>query len=742
MAHGAAEAREGLSRKRKTGPAALSPCILPRGDLLSIDPAAPSRSRPPAGGPPLGSTRIRFPSVRVRPLWCGSAGTRRAVHSRTGEIALGLSAGATTGHSDAAQWARVRTPVDAFILARLEGAGLNLAPPADPRTLLRRITLGLTGLPPTPEEQQAFLADASPLAYSRLVDRLLASPAYGERWGRHWLDVARYADTNGYERDGDKPNVWRYRDYVIDAFNRDHPFDRFVVEQIAGDETPDSDERSQIATTFLRLGTWDDEPADATVDRYDQLDDVLGATTTAFLAQTVRCARCHNHKFEPISQKDYYRLLAVFEPLKRPQRGRADLDYPVGNQHELSAYRSAVARQQTLLGELARQIAFAAKPLHARVLVDGGKFPADVRKAFLTAAERRTSEQRTLVRINQTRLDLEARLLATSEEMKRLDDLLRRQREVKGQPLPELPRAYIWHEDGPRAPATHLLRRGDPALPGDEAAPGAPAILVKAPLAPPKPLTYSTGRRLWLANWIASSDNPLTARVIVNRVWQWHFGRGLVATAGDFGLIGAAPTHPELLDWLASEFIRGGWRLKHLHQLIVLSSTYQTSSPYNGGDAARTLALFGRWRQRRLEAEAVRDSMLAVSGMLNRQQGGPGVYPPLPEAVLAGQSRPGLGWGKSDERRPRAAVCTFSPSGRWPCPSWNCSTLPIRPAVASSANCPRPPRRRSRSSTAASPASRQAALPIVCCARRGTISRSRFSVRSRSLFAGRPATPR
>jgi hypothetical protein len=454
----------------------------------------------------------------------------------------------------------VRTPVDAFILAKLQAAGLKPSAPADRRTLLRRVYLDLIGLPPTPAEQRAFLADESPDAFAKVVDDLLARPQYGERWGRHWLDVARYAETNGYERDGAKPSAWRYRDYVIDSLNRDKPYDRFLTEQLAGDEVEGSDAETQSATTFLRLGTWDDEPADPKVDRYDQLDDVLGTTATAFLGLTLRCARCHDHKFEPFAQADYYKMLAVFEPLRRPQLNRADLDVPVG-----------------------------------------------------TAAERTA-------------------LTAFG---------------LRG------PRAYIWQEDGPKPPVTHVLRRGDPNKPREEVGPGLPAVLVHGQPGPPKPTAKSTGRRLWLARWLANVDNPLTARVMVNRVWQWHFGRGLVPTANDFGTAGEPPTHPELLDWLAARFVANGWRLKPLHRLIVLSSVYQTSVTASEGAlrADPRNVLLGRWRQRRLEAEAVRDSMLAVSGRLNPEQGGPSMYPTLARAVLEGQSRPGDGWGKSDERQ-------------------------------------------------------------------------------------------
>jgi hypothetical protein len=487
----------------------------------------------------------------------------------------------------------VSNPIDAFVLARLEQKGIAPAPRADRRTLLRRVCLDLTGLPPTPDEQRAFLNDPSPDAYEKLVDRLLASPHYGERWARHWLDVARYADTNGYERDGAKPSAWRYRDYVIDAFNQDKPYNRFLTEQLAGDEVDGTDSETQIATTFLRLGTWDDEPAEPTVDRYDQLDDVLGTTAAAFLGVTLRCARCHDHKFEPFTQVDYYRMLAVFEPLRRPQIGRTELDRVVGAAAELAAYRTARARAGA----------------GAAGLLVGGP-PALFQVGPQLAAARPPRRQPPAF-------------------------------------------AYVWYENGPKAPVTHVLRRGDPARPKQAVEPGVPAVLTRRQPDPPRPLAHSTGRRLWLARWLTRPDNPLVARVMVNRIWQHHFGKGIVATANDFGTVGEPPTHPELLDWLAAEFVARGWSVKALDRLIVLSNTYRLSAA-SSPDAARLdpkATLLGRWRPRRLEAEAVRDGMLAVSGRLNPQMHGPGVCPPLPRAVLEGQSRPGDGWSKSDERQ-------------------------------------------------------------------------------------------
>ncbi|MFO0876679.1 MAG: DUF1549 and DUF1553 domain-containing protein [Gemmataceae bacterium] len=509
-----------------------------------------------------------------------------------------------------------RNPIDSFILARLEQEGIQPTSDADRRTLLRRVSLDLTGLPPSPEEQARFLADRSPTAYPALVERLLASPAYGERWGRHWLDLARYADTNGYERDGDKPYAWRYRDWVVDAFNGDLPYDRMVLEQLAGDELDDASVASHAATTFLRLGTWDDEPANDLIDRYEQLDDILGTTTATFLAQTVRCARCHDHFFEPYSQKEYYELLAVFAPLKRPQRGREDLARPIGSGTQM--------------------------------------------EAFQRWTDQKTSVSAQVNEISQ-RAKQRGKVVPPLAERERLAGLERRQADLAQDPAGQLPLAYTWEEDRTQVPVTRILRRGNPDLAGGLVQPKLSHWLSSVPMAAPTTRPSTTGRRLALARTLVQPENPLLARVLVNRLWHWHFGRGIVATTNDFGLQGEAPSHPELLDWLASELIHSGWSIKQLHRLIVLSRTYQTSSGREGEQADRQLALFGRWRLRRLEAEAVRDAMLSVSGQLNSQMHGPGVYPPLSQAVLATQSRPGLGWGKSsDSQAARRSVYVFA----------------------------------------------------------------------------------
>ena len=552
----------------------------------------------------------------------------------------------------------VKTPVDAFIKSALEQNGVAPAPPADRRTWLRRAHFVLTGLPPTPAEAEAFLADESPEAYGRLIDDLLDRPAYGERWARHWLDVVRYAESNGYERDGAKPHAWRYRDYVIEAFRKDKPFDRFLTEQLAGDELDGADAESQIATTFLRLGTWDDEPADPRVDRYDQLDDVLGVASTTFLGLTIRCARCHDHKFEPFSQKDYYRLLAVFEPLKRPQDKRRDLDRLVGTEGELAAYRTAMEKADQAVGRLKRDIGKTRQAVLDRLFEKAGGGTEDL--SFLNHAEtvlafqkdekQRSDRQKELVEKFEKQLDTAILREADEEEATKLGEWNQRVEAIEASRPAEPPRAYIWFEDTSIPPVTRLFARGDTTQPADVVFPSTPAVLGRVPLDPDDRPMYSTGRRLALARWMTAPENPLVARVIVNRIWQWYFGEGLVASENDFGVAGEQPSYPELLDYLATELRQSGWSLKHLHRLIAKSAAFRLSSQWDEAAAAKSLnkRLIWRWQPRRLEAEAVRDSMLAISGSLNAKRGGPSIFPELPQAVLDGQSRPGLGWETSE----------------------------------------------------------------------------------------------
>jgi hypothetical protein len=467
----------------------------------------------------------------------------------------------------------VVNPIDTFILAGLEAKGLSPNRPATKRELIRRAYYDLTGLPPTPQEVAAFLADPSPRAYEALVDRLLESPHYGEKWGRHWLDLVRFAETNSYERDNPKPNAWRYRDYVIRSFNQDKPYDQFIREQLAGDELPNPDIDSIIATGYYRLGIWDDEPTDRDQARYDGLDDIVATTGQVFLGLTLDCARCHDHKIDPIPQKDYYRLLAFFHNINHFHNGG---------------------------------------PTDEVRLVQG----PDSQESFVPVVGK----------------------LRDGEELKR-------------KKTPASDTALCVTEAGSRAPDTFVLFRGNPHVKGDKVEPAFPQIFdLPAPIIPqPPPGARTTGRRLVLANWIACRENRLTARVLVNRLWQYHFGRGIVRSSNNFGLQGDKPTHPELLDWLASELMDRGWRMKPLHRLIMTSNAYRMSSQANAAALAADPGndQFWRFDMRRLSAEEIRDSILAITGTLNPKMGGPGVYVEIPKEVLAGQSRPGYGWGKS-----------------------------------------------------------------------------------------------
>ncbi len=527
-----------------------------------------------------------------------------------------------------ADW--VINPIDAFILARLEAAGLKPNPPADKAALLRRVTYDLIGLPPTPEELDAFLADDSPEAYEKVVDRLLASEQYGERWARHWLDVVRYAETNSFERDNPKPNVWRYRDYVIRSFNDDKPYDRFIREQLAGDELPDRSAETIIATGYYRLGVWDDEPADPLQARYDELDDIVSTTSQAFLGLTVNCARCHDHKIDPIPQADYYRLLAFFQGVRsygtrgdQTSFNQTDISPPdVAEQH---AKRDAAMRS---LGERMRAI-------------------EQTGIVKMSAEDQRTTEGQGRAKL------LEAKLkdYLDEQQWEAYSALRKEYREWEAMKLPPRQSALSVNRCDPQPKPTHIMLRGNPHSPGDVVQPGFPTLFSTPDpeLAPPAEGAKTSGRRTALAHWIASPDNLLTARVMVNRLWQHHFGRGIVASPNNFGLLGLPPTHPELLDWLAAEFVRGEWRIKRMHRLMVLSQTYRMSSAGNEQALAQDPQnnLFWRFNMRRLSAEEIRDAVHAANGRLNLKMFGPSIYPTIAKEVLAGQSQPGRGWGNS-----------------------------------------------------------------------------------------------
>jgi hypothetical protein len=529
----------------------------------------------------------------------------------------------------------IRNPIDAFVLAKLETAGLSPAPPADKVTLLRRVYYAVIGLPPSPAEVDAFVADQSPDAYEKVVDRLLDSRHYGEHWGRHWLDLVRFAESNSFERDAAKPNAWRYRDYVIKSFNDDKPYDRFIKEQLAGDELDPVTPETLIATGYYRLGLWDDEPADPELAYYEQLDDIVATTGQTFLGLTVNCGRCHDHKIDPFPQKDYYRLLAFFHGV-RPYGNRSKQSVsenslrPIGASAERA---EAVASHQKKVADVESQI----EAIEQEV---AGKLRGGERDDF--------EHEMNKVPI----LRMYVGKLIDQDQLDRYVKLRRERTALQRTVPPALDQALVVTEAGPKPRDTFVLLRGNPQARGDKVELGFPSVLTDAapqlPAVPPG--AKSSGRRTVLAEWIASPQNPLTARVVVNRVWQYHFGRGIVRSSSNFGYQGTPPTHPELLDWLAAEFVEHGWSLKYLHRLILTSTTFRTSGRFDAAAAAKDPEndLLWRFDPRRLTAEEIRDSILAVSGNLNlKKTGGPSIYPVMPMEVLAGQSRPGDGWGKS-----------------------------------------------------------------------------------------------
>lgn len=533
-------------------------------------------------------------------------------------------------------WAQ--NPIDAFVLARLQQAGLKPAPPADKTALLRRAYYDLIGLPPSPEEVEAFLADDSPGAFERVIDQLLASPHYGERWGRHWLDLVRYAETNSYERDGAKPFVWRYRDYVIRSFNDDKPYDQFVTEQLAGDELDSATSDSIIATGYYRLGIWQDEPVDPEQELFEDLDDLVRTTGEVFLGLTIGCARCHDHKLDPLPQSDYYRMLAFFRNVRRfgvrSQESIEDASVcTLGSEEEIQRNKKQIVEHQRQLKEAQQAL----EKLDQQIL------------AGLEGVERDDWKTEAM-RVEIARHQIDKSI--SPAEFERYAELTAQRDALKESRPAGLEKALCVKEHGRECPPTHVLVRGNAHAAGAEVTPGFPLVLSppEPEIAPPAEGAHSTGRRLALARWIASAENPLTARVLVNRVWHYHFGRGIVRSTSDFGLHGMQPTHPELLDWLAGDFVAGGWKLKRLHKLIMLSSEYQMSSQANEQALAADPLNDALWRfdMRRLSAEEIRDSILAVNDTLNRKEMfGPSVYVVLPDEVLAGQSMPGAGWGKS-----------------------------------------------------------------------------------------------
>ncbi len=543
---------------------------------------------------------------------------------------------------------RVRTPIDAFILAKLREQKLDFAPDADPRTLIRRVTLDLTGLPPTPDEVDAFVADSAPDAYEKVVDRLLASPGYGERWARHWLDVAGYADSNGFsETDSPRLHAWHYRDYVIRAFNEDKPWNDFIVEQMAGDELAactqidapqallDAKRRENlIATGFLRMapdGTGDEVP-DMKLARNQVIAEEIKIVSSALLGLTVGCAQCHDHRYDPVPQTDYYRLRAIFEPAFdwqsrwRPPFQREYSLYTPEERARVQELEKGALAIDAEARETTRQ--FLDQIFEKQIL----KLPEEERDAFrgtrATAEKDRTPEQKRLASQHPFELALKSLELYDKDLAKKVADRQVEAKKLREAKPPEGKVMALTEVKG-AVPETRLFHRGDHDQPRQRVAPGELTVLATPaiePFAAEQVPSGSSGRRLAYARWLASGKHPLVARVLVNRFWLKHFGRGLVNTPGDFGTLGERPSHPELLDWLASEFMDGGWTLKRLHRMMVLSTTYRQSSRHDATmKPDPENKFYGRFRLQRLDAEALRDSMLAAAGSLNRSAFGPPV---------------------------------------------------------------------------------------------------------------------
>jgi hypothetical protein len=551
------------------------------------------------------------------------------------------------------QW--VKTPIDSFVLAKLEEAGLQPNPPADRLTLLRRATIDMTGLPPTQEEIQQFLSDKSANAWEKVVDRLLASPAYGERWARHWLDVARYADSNGFKADETRPNIWRYRDYVIDAFNTDKPYDRFIKEQIAGDELYPGDPDALVAMGFNRH--WIDETNAAALftRRQETLDDMTTATGEAFLGLTFGCARCHNHKFDPILQKDYYRLQAFFA-----NTSFGDGPLPLKDPAERQKYDAQKAAWEEKTKDIRAEMNQILEPLRAAKAKSGSNtFEEEVKAAIMMDPAKRDPLQAMMYHTAEPRVSFDeepdARTLRSlkGDSATRYADLKKQLAAFDSLRPAPLPQGQFMIDIGPKAPETYVLRGGNFALKGEEVQPGFLSILDPAD-AKVTALPNSTGRRTALAAWLTDPKNPLVARVMVNRIWHYNFGKGIVSTPGDFGRMGSRPTHPELLDYLAANFVENGWSIKKIQRQILLSNTYQQSADLQpkAAEDDPDNKLLSHWPRRRLEAEAVRDSMLFTSGLLNTKMGGPGVFPPVPAGTLSDLSATAAAGGWKSEKDP------------------------------------------------------------------------------------------
>lgn len=547
----------------------------------------------------------------------------------------------------------VRNPIDAFVLAPLEAKGLTPSPDADRTAFVRRATLDAWGVIPTPEEVANFVNDTAPDAYEKLADRLLASPKYGERQARRWLDLARYADSTGFQNDNTRPNMWRYRDYVINAFNQDKPYSRFIQEQLAGDELYPDNQEALIATGYMAHFPDNHNSRDLVQRKYQITTDITDTVGKVFLGQTMECARCHNHKFDKISQKDYFSLQSFFANLSAvdnipvAKKGEAERKYEAALAKWEEATKDIRDKQKAIIDTVREP---ALKHHKERYLTDSReaifkpKNEWNAQDRWINHRLEHVTDERSLAAYlrdtaeskGANNKDYSPEIVAKwteydklSEELKKFNDLKPKTGSAEISAMTEL-----GHAD---APPSYVFFGGDHERPLEQVQPAFPeAITDEKPDI--KPTAFSSGRRTALANWIASANNPLTARVFVNRVWEEYFGRGIVETVSDFGKAGQKPTNPELLDHLADNFIKNGWSVKKLHRDILLSSTYRQSSAHRE-DVAKAdpeNKLLGIFPRKRLEAEQIRDSLLAASGKLEEKVGGPSVFPPVPANLGAG----------------------------------------------------------------------------------------------------------
>lgn len=558
------------------------------------------------------------------------------------------SLGESSDRAAAAEWWAFRSPekpevpagatkpVDAFLAERMRAEGLQPAERADRATLIRRASFDLLGLPPSYEDVRAFVSDPDPDAYPKLIDRLLTSEHYGEKWGRHWLDLVRYGDSSGFEQDPYTLEAYRYRDYVIKSFNEDKPYDRFILEQIAADEIFPDEPDARVGSGYYRVNANRDMLYKVEdLNRVEKLTDYVDTTSKVFLALSVGCARCHDHKFDPIPQKDFYRMQAIFAPAVNDD---VFLEYNSARGYNI-AWNTRDFKLRNIASQISSIFGAYSKELRAKKLAPQPNAD-EILKALETAKDKRTPRQEELAsefgKLARVSND-EIYAALSQEDRERIDAIEKRLVGLfKNYGPPPMAPGVI--DVGREAPRTYVAVRGNPEVPGAEVQPGYLTALGGGDVPEPPLHAATTFRRKHLAEWIASPDNPLTARVMVNRIWQLHFGEGLVATPSDFGLRAGKPSHPELLDWLAVRFVEQGWSVKAMHRMLMTSDAYQRSSVPSGEARAQDPEnrLLSHFNRRRLQAEEIRDATLAASGELNRKMFGPPIVTPLDEEELYG----------------------------------------------------------------------------------------------------------